>query len=450
MNDTQIKYKQYFTPDKLANFMVSIIPDAKIKNVIDLSMGVCGLLDAAKNRWHSVKLLGADIDSVLIKKIKKNSPYIDIHYGDGLAECLADNWPQYSSILSSNKFDLAIANPPFDFYNRDTWSIENNKLQLPIEIRFLLKYIDIIREEGYVCIILPYGFLSLDLYSKLRQYLLTKVSILRIIKLFRNCFSSIDAETCLILFQKKCEKDQNIQKFIKFESINDAYEITDSYTIKCNETNRFDIEYYKAQDNCKNIFRNIFYPIKPLSEFIVNCKRGKTITRHPELLSSNGIRFLHTTDVLKLSIKEKNKKYVLNTNNYFKDAFADFESILIGRVGNACIGKVAIQTYKNKKHIISDCLYCLETTGINVYYLTLYLASKFSQQQLKGMARGSCSRYITQNDLTNIKIVVPSTSLQEYFGNKYKRLLKTSNKFDIEKIQDLLSEMEKTIEKKGI
>lgn len=33
---------------------------------------------------------------------------------------------------------------------------------MPIEIQFLFKYINIVKEKGYICIILPYGFLSLD------------------------------------------------------------------------------------------------------------------------------------------------------------------------------------------------------------------------------------------------------------------------------------------------
>lgn len=41
-------YKQYFTPDRLAEYMVSIIPEDTIKTVVDLSMGECGLLEKQK------------------------------------------------------------------------------------------------------------------------------------------------------------------------------------------------------------------------------------------------------------------------------------------------------------------------------------------------------------------------------------------------------------------
>ena len=41
-------YKQYFTPDRLAEYMVNIVPDERISSVVDLSMGECGLLEEAK------------------------------------------------------------------------------------------------------------------------------------------------------------------------------------------------------------------------------------------------------------------------------------------------------------------------------------------------------------------------------------------------------------------
>ena len=65
-------YKQYFTPDRLAAYMVNIVPDERISSIVDLSMGECGLLEEAKKRWKNAVLYGADIDEALIKKINKS------------------------------------------------------------------------------------------------------------------------------------------------------------------------------------------------------------------------------------------------------------------------------------------------------------------------------------------------------------------------------------------
>ena len=148
-----------------------MIPNDIVHTVIDLSMGECRLLEEAKKRWVNATLYGADIDKALIEKINKNCPYINTFYGDSLSAKL-QTWKCYNKVLQQQGFDVAIANPPFNFYNQASVCIsEYEKRTLPIEIRFLLKYIDIVKEDGYICIILPYGFLSSDIYKNLRQML---------------------------------------------------------------------------------------------------------------------------------------------------------------------------------------------------------------------------------------------------------------------------------------
>lgn len=137
-------YKQYFTPQKLAKYMVSIIPEKIITNVIDLSMGECGLLEEARERWNNAELYGVDIDKILIKRIRIKSPYINTFHGDSLS-CKLDKWGKYNNIVTGKGFDLAIANPPFNYFDQKYVLIQD-------------EYIDIVRSNGYICIILPYGF----------------------------------------------------------------------------------------------------------------------------------------------------------------------------------------------------------------------------------------------------------------------------------------------------
>lgn len=76
-------------------------------------------------------------------------------------------------------------------------------MTLPIEMRFLLKYIEIVRDGGYICIILPYGFLSLDLYEDLRQNIFRKVTIHKVIKIFENCFDQLMQTHVFYCYRKK-------------------------------------------------------------------------------------------------------------------------------------------------------------------------------------------------------------------------------------------------------
>ena len=442
------KHKQYFTPEILSNFMVSLIPDDNINTVIDLSMGECALLESAKKRWNNASYLGSDIDEILLRKIHQKSPYIKTFLGDSLGNEI-NFWEEYYSIISKNGFDLALANPPFDFLNRKLVNIGSKNLLFPIEIHFLLKYIEIVREGGYICIILPYGFLSLELYNDLRIEILEKVVIHKIIKIFDNCFKKINTDICLLLLQKKEKKSKSIQTNITVEYLDNNYNLQGHTRIDISQSKRFDLEYYHflqefqiLQDSCK-------YPISILKEFIVNSKRGRTLANNKDLIVENGTRFLHTTDLKYLYISNKNKRYVKEKSQYFERNYVQIENILIGRVGRKCIGKIAIVTEEFKNSVISDCIICLDIKNIDPYYLTIYLATKYGQIQLKGISRGSGSKYITVKDLQNLKVIIPPKNIQKKFRKKYIHLIEKKEEVEYERFfKNMILKLELELERK--
>ncbi len=443
------EYKQYFTPLDLADFMVNLVPDDNINTVVDLSMGECGLLEAAKKRWNNASFFGVDIDETLLSKIHAKSPYIYTFSGDSLGNTV-ENWDNYQNILNNARFDLAIANPPFNYFDQASVCFsDDDNMVLPIEMRFLLKYIDIVRDGGYICIILPYGFLSLDLYNKLRLKILSKVTIHKVIKIFENCFERIDADTCLLLMQKKSPVDRYIQDNITIEYLDSQY-LLQKYTNVAvpSEKNRLDLEYHQLLIDFQNVRQVCSHPINLLSQYVESCKRGRTLANKKDLIVEKGIRFLHTTDVKYLSISNRLPIYVLRNTNYFKESGIKPKNILIGRVGKACIGKIAIVPEHCPKTVISDCIFCLEIKNIDPYYLTLYLASRYGQMQLKGLAKGSCSKYITKEDLLQLMIIVPEMDIQLYLREKYLDILSRPGrtKKDI-LLEKLVSEVETILRK---
>ena len=315
---------------------------------------------------------------------------------------------------------------------------------LPIEIRFLLKYIDIVRDGGYICIILPYGFLSLDQYNKLRLKILSKVTIHKVIKIFENCFERIEADTCLLLMQKKSPIDRYIQDNITIEYLDSQY-LLQKHTIVAisSEKNRLDLEYHQLLIDFQNVRQVCRHPINLLRQYTENCKRGRTLANKKDLIVEKGIRFLHTTDVKYLSISNRSPVYVLRNTDYFKESGIKPKNILIGRVGKACIGKIAIVPEHYPKTVISDCIFSLVIKNIDPYYLALYLASRYGQMQLKGLAKGSCSKYITKEDLLQLMIIVPEMEIQLYLREKYLDILSRPGrtKKDI-LIEKLVSEVE--------
>lgn len=440
-------YKQYFTPDKLAKYMINIIPDELVKSVIDLSMGECGLLEEAKKRWENAVLYGADIDEALIKKMNERSPYIHTYLGDSLSSDMR-KWNEYDVIVREGGFDLAIANPPFNFYDQKEVWLNGERVSLPIEMRFLLKYIDIVKEEGIICIILPYGFLSLDLYEKFRIEILSKVTILKIIKLFDHCFDKVDADTCLVIMRKNKRRKLKIQDRITIEYLSDKYDLVNRHIVWTSKVKRWDLEYQRLLEtdlSCGKKFRKV-----PLHEYIKSCRRGKSITKNKDMISEKGVRFIHTTDVKKLYISNGCKQFVSDFGDYFKNAVLHKDDIVIGRVGRRCIGKIGIISKNYPKMFFSDCLFAIECVDINAYYLTLFLASDIGQMQLKSLAKGSCSKYLTREDLLHVFVLVPNESTQDYFGNRYKTLLSRRGRSNKEILFDnLLLELNAAIKKGG-
>lgn len=442
--NTVKEYKQYFTPFDLADFMVMLIPDSNINTVIDLSMGECGLLEAAKKRWTDASYFGVDIDKTLLSKIQEKSPYINMIAGDSLSNII-DTWDGFQNIIKTGGFDVAIANPPFNYFDQRKVKVGDNKnMALPIEIRFLLKYLDIVRNNGYICIILPYGFLSLDLYNELREYILKQTTILKIIKIFDNCFESIDAGTCLVLLRKKSVADMYIQENISIEYLDSDYLLKKGIIVNTPvENTRLDLEYHQFEKEFNDVRQTCKFPICSLENYVVSCKRGRTITNKKDLIVDKGIRFLHTTDVKYLTISNQAPRYVLRNTAYFNGAVVKSDNILIGRVGKACIGKIAIMSKNRAEAVISDCLFCLEIKDIDPYYLTLYIASSYGQIQLKGLAKGSCSKYITKEDLLKLKIIIPHWDIQKKLRQKYMDILSQRSRIPKETLlKKLVSEVE--------
>lgn len=443
-------YKQYFTPKKLAKYMVNLIPEETITNIIDLSMGECGLLEEARKRWNDAELYGVDIDKMLIKKIQTKSPYINTFHGDSLS-CELDKWDKYNNIVAEKGFDLAIANPPFNYFDQKYVLMQDaQRYLLPIEIRFLLKYVDIVCNNGYICIILPYGFLSLDSYAKFRKELLKKVEILKIVKIFDGCFEKIDADTCLILMKKKNKCEKNIQGEICIEYLDNNYNACSLVRANIELSNRWDIEYQDVQEKNRLFENNSQYIKTSLRQYIYTCRRGKTVTKHKELVCTKGKRYIHTTDVKKLYIDNNAPRFVNNDTHYFDDAFLDEKELLIGRVGRGCIGKVAIVHKRYPRMTFSDCVYAIRLQDVNPYYMALFLATGIGQKQLKGVAKGSCSRYITCEELGNITVFVPNIKQQNQWAKQYMKILSQSGRANKEMLLNALAEkLDKDIRRKG-
>lgn len=431
------KHNQYFTPEFAVEKAISLIPETKVMNIIDPAVGNGVFLKKASERWKNAKLFGIDVDKDVIFKLKKfslSNSYFFI--GDSL---LQRTWqlPEIQKVLSDGGFDLVVGNPPFSSWFHRIESKEmlfnyelsrNNgifKKSQAIEILFLENFIKLSIEEGFIIIVLPDGILSNPQYQYVREFILRKTKILHIISLPRNVFEETSAKTSILILKK--HKQYNLDYIAKLHElektgkINHTIEISGAILLK-----RMDYHYYnKLHKNSLRELSDKEIIFKPLKDFVVYCKTGKTLYGEDRVFSEKGLRFLHATNITDIGINyKKDKKFIdpLGKMN-FPNAHAKVGDVLFVRVGVGCAGRVAIVDDKDDEGVATDYIHIFRVKGINPYFLTVYLKTKYGKDSINLLRHGVGTVSINKTDLLSIPIPVISEKIQFEIEKQYKNIL---------------------------
>lgn len=229
----QKQYGQYFSGRKVANLLVSLLPDIHlIKTVIDPMAGVGDMLSAITDAGVTPdNIAGIEIDSSLIEVCRNNNSSAFILNGDafmGVASEISDSW------------DLVITNPPYIRYQLMNATDGSNLLPSGKEVRkHLLKYLKstdnlndkerelfiniakgysgladmavpswilcaaMVRPEGYLAMVVPETWLNRD-YAMPIQYMLLKC--FDVLTIARDTgavwFDNVLVRTCLVVAKR--------------------------------------------------------------------------------------------------------------------------------------------------------------------------------------------------------------------------------------------------------
>jgi type I restriction-modification system DNA methylase subunit len=112
---------------------------------------------------------------------------------------------EFKDIINNGKFDIIIGNPPYgaeisksDFdYFCNTYQTASYKLDT--YSLFIEKSFELIKTNGYIGLIIPYTWLTIQQHRKLREFMLTK-NILQIIDLPVKIFDDADLDTTIAIF----------------------------------------------------------------------------------------------------------------------------------------------------------------------------------------------------------------------------------------------------------
>lgn len=221
------EFDQYFTPREIVEFMVKCA-DPNIGDVVlDPACGSGGFLIQAFN-YVNAKIAssnGSEIENnnkfknLIDKCLWGHEADYDLHvlakinlimHGDGWNNIYQGDTLS-SDKLPDNYFDVVLANPPFTIPYSFEDVLQNYELGLDktaeeLDILFVEKSINVLKEGCDLYIVLPEGLLNNKKYLYFRQWLLKKTDLLMSISLPEGAFIPFGgsvSKTCILGVRKK-------------------------------------------------------------------------------------------------------------------------------------------------------------------------------------------------------------------------------------------------------
>ena len=227
-------------------------------------------------------------------------------WGDTTAKQLAA-WDPYDQNASApffdpewmfgvrDGFDVVIGNPPYirphklthDFKQQLWARFETFEKKADIYVCFIERGVSSLRQQGQLVFIVSNGFLRLDSFQILREYLLRNTTIRRIIDFDKDVFESATVKTCILLVQK-CQVQHDDVKVAVASSAHEveqlAYRNIPQGKFVTNYKSIFDLSYENAFDELKTKIKTGSVALGTLFSVSFGLKTGddeKFITTSP-------------------------------------------------------------------------------------------------------------------------------------------------------------------------
>ena len=481
---------QFFTQPLVKKMMVKLINpqihrDGKIDTCGDPTMGTGGFLitylqyilqqATAKNiqpDWDFIKtegLYGKELEpdtyqlAVSNMLISSGHMFEKLDRGDSIR------------VPITRKFDNILANPPFGIngFKYDEFQSPLKSEYVPIKTDnavslFIQAIIYMLKINGKCAVVLPDGQ---DLFSKtnktliaVREYLMKTCDLKEIIYLPSGIFTYTSIKTCVFYFVKKREGTDVLKVDIKYSKTTQKETKRDYQFSKTHQTTKVKFYDYNPYEDVKNLLVEV--PIEKIvsnsyslnySEYMKDdieeeeeFQEGVVVKTLGEVCDfQNGYSFKSTdyekqndTNIGILQIKSIQNGFIdenkiteyIQENNKYKTFEIQKGDILIGLTGTFKIGLYNLdkKSYLNQRVGKITAKPCV----IQKYIYYWYLCCDIENEIFK-IAKGTAQANISTNEISNIKIPIPSLERQQeiikYLDFIYEKANKTSN----EKIAEL-------------
>ncbi|MDX8339743.1 type I restriction-modification system subunit M [Draconibacterium sp. IB214405] len=267
---------EFYTPQQVSKILAKVVTTdkTKLKSVYDPTCGSGSLLLRVAKEVDVVdEYYGQELNRTTYNLARMNMILHDVHYRnfDIRQEDTLEN-PQHLEI----RFEAVVANPPFSAH----WKSDTNPLnstderfsqygklapKTKADYAFVLHMIHQLAENGTMATVLPHGVLFRGAAEGvIRKYLIEELNYLdAVIGLPSNIFYGTSIPTCILVFKKCREADDNVvfidasgvDNFIKVGNQNELRDI-DVDKIVRTYRNRETIDKYSYVATLKEIAEN--------------------------------------------------------------------------------------------------------------------------------------------------------------------------------------------------
>ncbi|MCS7129923.1 MAG: N-6 DNA methylase [Archaeoglobaceae archaeon] len=450
---------QFLTPYPVAEFMVKFsmsLLDRKEK-AIDPSCGDGVFLSSLiENDFKEV--WGTDVDpnviSLIPEKVKKVAK---IELMDALIR-----QSLFQPTLPENYFDLAVGNPPFSAkYGRirdhrlSFYKLGKDKKSQAIEVLFLERFIQLVRNEGVVAIIVPESILAKKNEEDVRRFILG-YDLLAIVSLPRGIFRSKNettSKTSILFIKKKVNSGGKIL-VLEIKNLKDLEEISKNpkrvYEIGKLVEPRVENLSPSFYDTLPEIATKL--PIKNLEELIEEIRTGGTEYGVKRKFIEKGIRYISAKVVTPFGLNFRRDEKFVEENSIMDKKFAHVKKgdLLFVRVGVGCSGRACVVVDEDDFGIADDWIYIirLKDRELMPFYLAIFMQSRYGKTQIDRMKRGVGTVTIPQIELKKLRVPIPNDEFLKEVKNRYLGMVKNLREQKLDLAEREYKELVKMVEKR--
>ena len=230
---------------------------------------------------------------------------------------------EFPQVFEKGGFDVVIGNPPYvrphylnDETKRHLWNaFQTYERKADLYVCFMEMALRLVKQKGFTSFIVSDGWLRLDSFEKIRQFILQNASVLNIVDFTKDIFDSATVKTCIFIF-----KEGTIEKNIVQTAVIDDYLDLNNiaYHSICQEAfnntykNVFDLSIDESSTVLKNKMKLGSQPLGALFSLAFGLKTGddeRFLTFNPSI-STDCKKLIRGADVNRWIINFKGE-YVI-------------------------------------------------------------------------------------------------------------------------------------------